>query len=72
MNDKLCNETEGRLILGNPGKTKYWEILNEIARTEPSGVKKIGRLTKPKLSALLNYIERCPNYEPSHSASAGA
>jgi hypothetical protein len=68
MEDKLCDEIEGRSILGNVGKTKYWEILNEIATVEPDGVKKIGRLTKPRLSALQRHIERCPNYKTNSTA----
>jgi hypothetical protein len=68
MQDRLCDEEEGREILGGVGKTFYWKILNEIARTEPDGVKKIGRLTKPKMSALLRYVESLPNYTPQIGA----
>jgi hypothetical protein len=67
MEDKLCDETEGRAVLGNIGKTKYWQILNEIAATDPDAVKKIGRLTKLRLSALQRYIDRCPDYKSSYT-----
>ena len=62
MEDKLVDEKEGRVVLGGVGKTTYWKILNEISAVEPDGIKKIGRLTRARLSALRRHVERCPNY----------